>query len=97
VKIITLSNMKALANVTFSAQDAALTLAANGVEADVEKYLERDLDSLTGAESSSIEYNLTASAVLKWQDPGYDIWAKGILARALFPFRVPAIGVGSTS
>lgn len=97
MKLIDLANLKALANVTFSAQDTALTLVANGVEADVEKYLGRGLETLTEAEASSVEYNLTAAAVLKWQATDYDIWAKGILARALFPLRVPAIGVGSTS
>ena len=97
MKLIDLTNMKALANVTFTAQDAAMTLVATGVEADVEKYLNRDLNTLTEAEASSIEYNLTAAAVLKWQSTEYDIWAKGILARALFPLRTPAVGIGSTS
>lgn len=97
MKVITLDNLKALANVTFTAQDAKLTLVANGVEADVEKYLGRSLDTLTDAEQTSIEFNLLASAVMRWNDATTDIWQKGILARALFPFRIPAIGVGSTS
>jgi hypothetical protein len=97
VKIITLANVKALANVTHSAQDTAITLVANGVEAAVEKYMERDLDTLTDAEATSIEYDLTAAAVLKWQNTAHDIWTGGILARALVPFRVPAVGIGSTS
>lgn len=97
MKIIQLATMKALANVTFTAQDTALTAVANGVEADVEKYIGRDLDALTDTEASSIEYNLTAAAVLKWQNISHDIWERGILARALFPLRTPAIGVGSTS
>lgn len=97
MKIIQLATMKALANVTFTAQDTAMTAVANGVEADVEKYIGRDLDTLTDAEATSIEYNLTAAAVLKWQTLAHDIWERGILARALFPLRIPAIGVGSTS
>lgn len=97
MKVIQLTNMKALANVTHAAQDAAMTFTANGVEADVEKYLSRDLDTLSEAQASSIEYNLTAAAVLKWQDSTTDIWQKGILARALFPLRLPAVGTGSTS
>lgn len=97
MKVIDLSSMKALANVTFTSQDTAMTLVANGVEADVEKYLGRGLETLTEAEATSVEYNLTAAAVLKWQATDYDIWAKGILARALFPLRVPAVGIGSTS
>lgn len=97
MKVIDLTNLKALAKVTFTAQDTALTFVANGVEADVEKYLGRGLEELTEAQQSSIEYNLTAAAVLKWQDAAHDIWHKGILARALFPLRVPAIGVGATT
>lgn len=97
MKVIQLANMKALANVSFTAQDASLTLVANGVEADVEKYLERDLDSLTSEQQSAIEYNLTAAAVLKWQDPNKDIWERGILARALFKLRLPGIAVEASS
>lgn len=97
MKVISLNNLKALANVTFTAQDTALTLVANGVEADVEKYLGRGLETLTEAEQTSVEFNLTAAAVLKWQNAASDIWEKGILARALFPLRTPAVGIGSTS
>jgi len=97
VKVIVLANLKALANVTFTAQDSALTLVANGVEAAVEKYIGRDLDTLTDAQQSAIEYDLTAAAVLKWQNTAHDIWAGGMLARALFALRLPAIGTGSTS
>jgi hypothetical protein len=97
VKIISLDNLKALCKITFTAQDTALTLVANGVEADVEKYLDRDLDTLTEAEGSSIQYNLEAAAAFKWQDSRVDIWEKGVLARALYPLRLPGVGVGSTS
>lgn len=97
MKVIVLDTMKALSNVTFAAQDVALTAVANGVESDVEKYLGRGLETLTEAEQTSIEFNLTAAAVLKWQNTAADIWEKGILGRALFPLRLPAVGIGSTS
>lgn len=97
MKVITLENLKALSNVSFSASDTKLTLVANGVEAAVEKYLGRDLDDLTPAEASAIEFDLTAAAAMKWTDNGLDIWKGGMLARALFPLRVPAIGVGTTA
>lgn len=104
--IVTLQEVKDQLGVTFTATDAALTLLANGIEAEIFGYVEAStVDELLARVPQAM--SAQAEAILKnavlvncsprRADNAFDIWKGGRLARMLFQFRVPAVGIGSTS
>lgn len=107
MQIVTLQQVKDQLGVTFTATDAVLTLLANGIEAEIFAYLnaatkEQVLEAAPARLGSAMAEAALVNAVLvnlapRRRDSAFDIWKGGRLARMLFPFRIPGIGVGSTS
>lgn len=106
MQIVTLADVKAALNVTFSAQDGKITKLIEQAEGEILKYIgASDVDDITavhGTDSvalSALETAVTYAVAMRFGDmgPTANIWGGGVLARLLLPYRRPGIGIGATA
>jgi hypothetical protein len=106
MQIVTLSDVKAALNVSFTAQDAKLTQLIEQAEGEVLQYIGAasvdDVVATHGTDSvglAALETAVTYAVAMRWGDmgPTANIWGGGVLARLLMPYRIPSIGTGATA
>lgn len=106
MQIVNLTDVKDALNVSFSAQDNKLTKLIEQAEGEILQYCGvasvGDITEIHGTDSvalSALETAVTYAVAMRWGDmgPTANIWGGGVLARLLFPYRVPAISGGTTA